>query len=276
MGPSLSIDETSLSLGELYTILTNKNARGKKGTIVAIVKGTQSDGIIPLLKGLPKRLRNQVKEVTMDLAGSMNLIVKHCFPYAKQVIDRFHVQQLAAEALQEIRIQHRWKAIETENKALEKARKNQAAYHPKVYANGDTLKQLLARSRHLLYKAQGNWNEEQQKRASLLFELYPDLGQAYALAQKLSWIYNHSCTKSLALTRLAQWYDQVEKAGFKTFNTLSKTIQLHYERILNYFDHRSTNASAESFNAKIKAFRSQFRGVKDVPFFLFRLTKLFA
>ncbi|WP_317173357.1 transposase [Flavobacterium columnare] len=36
----------------------------------------------------------------------------------------------------------------------------------------------------------------------------------------------------------------------------------HYKTILNYFDNRSTNASAESFNAKIKAFRSKFRGVR--------------
>nr|WP_232505683.1 transposase [Flavobacterium crassostreae] len=46
--------------------------------------------------------------------------------------------------------------------------------------------------------------------------------------------------------------------------------------MLNYFDNRSTNASAESFNAKIKTFRNQFRGVRKVDFFLFRLTKLFA
>ena len=39
---------------------------------------------------------------------------------------------------------------------------------------------------------------------------------------------------------------------------------------------RSTNAGAESFNAKVKAFRSQFRGVTDIPFFLFRLSKLCA
>ncbi|WP_240377647.1 transposase [Arachidicoccus soli] len=39
---------------------------------------------------------------------------------------------------------------------------------------------------------------------------------------------------------------------------------------------RSTNASAESFNAKVKAFRSQFRGVKSIEFFLYRLTKLYA
>ncbi|MGJ1350624.1 transposase [Sphingobacterium siyangense] len=46
--------------------------------------------------------------------------------------------------------------------------------------------------------------------------------------------------------------------------------------ILHYFDNRSTNASAESFNAKLKAFRSVFRGVRDTTFFLYRVMKLYA
>ncbi|MFI1771999.1 transposase [Thalassobellus citreus] len=50
---------------------------------------------------------------------------------------------------------------------------------------------------------------------------------------------------------------------------------MHYKNILYYFDNRSTNASAESLNAKIKAFRAQFRGVRNV-YFLFRLTSIFA
>ena len=53
-------------------------------------------------------------------------------------------------------------------------------------------------------------------------------------------------------------------------------MSIHYKNILNYFDNRSTNASAESFNAKIKAFRTQFRGVRNIEFFLFRLTNIFA
>ena len=39
---------------------------------------------------------------------------------------------------------------------------------------------------------------------------------------------------------------------------------------------QATNAAAESFNAKIKAFRAALRGVTDIKFFLFRLTKLYA
>ncbi|MFT0367986.1 transposase, partial [Bacteroides faecis] len=50
----------------------------------------------------------------------------------------------------------------------------------------------------------------------------------------------------------------------------------HYMNIINFFERRATNAAAESFNAKIKAFRAQFRGVRDKAFFLYRLTKLYA
>jgi translation initiation factor RLI1 len=46
IGKRLSIDETSLSNGELYTILTNK-AKGKKA-IVAMVAGTKQKAIVAL------------------------------------------------------------------------------------------------------------------------------------------------------------------------------------------------------------------------------------
>ena len=46
--------------------------------------------------------------------------------------------------------------------------------------------------------------------------------------------------------------------------------------VLNYFNNRSTNASAESFNSKIKLFRANLRGVADKKFFLFRIANLYA
>jgi transposase len=260
----------------LYTVVTNKSAKGKKGTIVAILKGTQSESIIPMLSRLSVKARNKVREITLDLAGNMGLIARKCFPNAIRVIDRFHVQQLASEALQEIRIRYRWEAIDAENTAIDLARKSKQAYVPVILSNGETLKQMLARSRYLLYKSEKSWTLEQAHRAGILFNLYPDLHKAYGLSQKLSWIYSNTTEKTYALTRLAKWHQDVEQAGFKSFNILSKTIVNHYPRILNYFNNRSTNASAESFNAKIKAFRAQYRGVRDVNFFLFRLTKLFA
>ncbi|SFW45556.1 Transposase, partial [Sinomicrobium oceani] len=80
----------------------------------------------------------------------------------------------------------------------------------------------------------------------------------------------------IAYTKLAHWYKQVEESGFKSFQTVANSISLNYRSILNYFVNRSTNASAESFNAKIKAFRAQLREVKNTEFFLFRLSRIFA
>ena len=99
IGEYLSIDETSLSQGELYTIVTNKAAKGKKGALVAMVKGTESDQVIAILNKIPARKRNKVKEVTLDLAPTMERIVRRSFPKANQVSDRFHVQKLASDAV---------------------------------------------------------------------------------------------------------------------------------------------------------------------------------
>jgi transposase len=276
IGKRLSIDETSLSNGELYTILTNKANKGKKGTIVAIIAGTKAETVIAIIEKIPLRQRNLVEEITLDMAGNMGLIAKKCFPNATRVIDRFHVQKLASEALQEIRIKYRWQAIEQENEAIEKARKKRKRFEPEVLNNGDTLKQILARSRYFLYKNKSKWSKSQLERANLLFELYPDIKNAYNLTQDLRNIFEKTTDKIIGFARLAKWHEKVNQSGFKSFNTISRTIINHYQTILNYFDNRSTNASAESFNAKIKAFRAQFRGVRNIEFFLFRLTNIYA
>lgn len=272
----LSIDETAFSNGDLYTILTNKKAKGKKGALIAMVKGTKAETVINILHKIPLKQRKKVKEITFDMAGNMGLIVRKSFPNATLVIDRFHVQKLALDALQEIRIKHRWDAIDVENDAIENAKKISLNYKPELLQNGDTLRQLLARSRYLLYKSANKWTQNQSDRAKILFERYPDIEKAYGLCQNLSWIYNQTKDKTKALIRLAKWDEKVRQSGFKSFNTIARTISIHYQNILNYFDNRSTNASAESFNAKIKAFRAQFRGVRNIEFFLFRLSNIYA
>ncbi len=276
IGTSISIDETSLTQGELYTVLTNKEAKGRKGAIIAMIKGTNSERIRKILEKIPLKKRKMVKEITLDMAPTMEKIARYTFPDANLVTDRFHVQKLAYEAVQELRIKHRWEAIELENNAIELGRQVQQKYFPATFENGDTLKQLLARSRYLLFKPETKWTPVQRQRAEILFAKYPDIEEAYNLSMELGHIYHTTKDKGVAFTRLAKWYDKVEKSGFKTFNIIAKSIQEHYLTILNFFDNRSSNASAESFNAKIKAFRASFRGVRNVSFFLFRLSNIYA
>jgi transposase len=210
------------------------------------------------------------------MAASMNMIVKRCFVKAHRVIDRFHVQKLAYDAVQEIRIKYRWEALDQENEAIKIAKESGVAYQPEVLENEDTLKQLLARSRYLLFKHADKWTSSQLKRSKLLFERFPSIKDAYCLSTDLGTIFRTCKSKEQAFKKLALWYNRVEDCGIDSFKTVARSIQTHYLNILNFFNNRSTNASAESFNAKIEAFRSTSRGVRDISFFLFRLTKLYA
>ncbi len=276
LGSHISMDETCLSQGELYTIITNKAAKGGRGALIAMIKGTKSENVIHYLKMLPRHKRLKVKEITIDLSPTMRLIAKQAFPNAAIVSDRFHVQRLMNEAISDLRVSYRWQAIDLENGEIELAKELRRKYIPHTFDNGDTRKQLLARSRHIVMKNRSKWTDSQRCRADILFHEYPEIAQAYDVSTELTQIYNQTTDKRVALTKLAHWYDKVERLNLIYFKSVINTMQNNYATIVNYFDNRSTNASAESFNAKIKAFRAQFRGVKDIPFFIFRLTKLFA
>mgnify|MGYP001653546312 FL=1 len=276
IGSHLAIDETALSNGELYTIVTNRDRHGKKGCLVAVVAGTKSEKVCEALDRIDEQKREKVEEVTLDLSDSMRKIVRHSFPKAKRVIDRFHVQKLACDAVQQMRIDYRWRAIQEANDEMEEAKLIGKKYQPRTFENGDTKKELLARSRYLLFKSSEKWTDSQKQRAKILFELYPKLQTAYGLCHSLRMIFAKNTIKNAARLSMAKWYYKVEEAGFDSFNIIAATFYEHYDDILNFYNNRASNAAAESFNSKIKLFRTNLRGVRDKSFFLFRIKNLYA
>lgn len=276
IGPVVCIDETALSCGELYTVVTNPSGHGGLGTLIAMVKGTDAEAVIAVLEKIGLSKRKTVREVTLDLSPTMMKIARKVFPNAYLTNDRFHVQRLFYDAIDDLRITYRWMARDIENEEIRRCREEKRDYIPFRYRNGDTRKQLLARAKHILTKNQVNWTESQRLRAEIIFENYPDLRYAYQLAKELTNIYNSKSSVDVARTRLARWYEAVEAMDYGAFQTVLNTFHNHYQTILNFFVNRDTNAFAESFNSKLKAFRNQFRGVRDIPFFLYRLAKLTA
>jgi len=276
IGAKLSIDEVALSNGELYTILTNKAAKGRKGAVVAIVKGTESKAVMDILGKIPIADCMRVTEITLDMSPSMEWIATQSFLNATKITDRFHVQQLVSDALQDVRVALRWKAIDKENSAIAQARKDGKNHRPVLYENGDSEKQILARSRYLLFKSSSHWTENQQKRATILFREFPALQKAYELSMLFRSFYERK-TRTEGQESLQKWYAAVEghKTDFPSFFTAAHSIKAHEGTILNYFYARATNASAESFNAKIKNFRGLVRGVTDKKFFLYRIAMIY-
>lgn len=272
----ISIDEVSLSKGELYTVITNKNTQQKnKKSVIAIISGTEAKAIQEALNKIPIEKRNKVKEITMDMAPNMALAARKSFANSTQVIDRFHVVRLVMDALQHMRAKLRWKAIDEENQAIKKAKAEGRKHRPETLANGDTLKELLVRSKYLLYKFEHEWTPAQARRAAVLFEKYPLLHKAYKLIEYFRAIYKNQYREDAAI-KFTEWKQRIIDLKIDEFNSVVNSLDHHMENILNFFNNRNTNANAESFNSKIKQFRANLRGVTDVKFFLFRLEKLFA
>ena len=274
VGEYLSIDEVSLSNGELYTFVTNKIGRGKRGSLVASIKGTRSQDIIDTLERLPLESRKKVKEITLDMAKNIESAVRMTFPEASLVTDRFHVVKLVMEALQHLRIKKRWEELDKENALILKCKSEGKKYKSKEFSNGDTPKQLLARSRYIIAKKEIQWTENQRERAEILFKEHPDLHIAYKHSLAFRSIYEEKL-RSTAEKRFKEWMNNTFEKELKTFYTTANTVKTNFENILNFYTNRNTNANAESFNAKIKLFRANLRGVTDTSFFLFRLEKLF-
>jgi transposase len=157
-----------------------------------MIEGTKSEEIIYALEKIPFSERKKVEEITMDLSPTMRIVAEKVFPLATIVIDRFHVQKLVHDVVSDIRIKYRWQVIAQENKEIALAKECKKKFIPELFKNGDTRRQLLARSRLLLMKHYSKWTNKQAQRAEILFNQYPEIKNAYDIAMQLTNIYNTS------------------------------------------------------------------------------------
>ena len=307
IGERLSIDETMLH-HDLFTFLSNKDGHGKSGTLVAAVKRTTIADVTRILEKMPPEERLKVKEVTLDFSDSMMGIVRAMLPNAEVVVDCFHIMQLAGKGLEEMRLKLKRKAKaaekkrESEFKRLQdrrrKARKAYSKKHkprksrngkrlgrppkranekyaPNKLENGETRVDLLTHVRYPLLKSGDNWTDFQKEEMMILFGLEPRMKEAYGLVNSLRCIFKKKQGKDTARPELRSWYKDVGRSKIEELLSVRDTIMSKEDYVLNYFNNRSTNASAESLNSKMKGFRFQVRGVSDLPFFMYRLMKIF-
>ena len=308
----MSIDETMLC-DDLFTFFSRKAGKGKQGTLAAVVRGTTADEVVKVLMQVPEEIRRRVKEVTMDFSDSMYSIIRQVFPWATIVIDCFHIMQLCGDGLGELRMKLKRAAVaelkrqEREFKKRlarnQKQRVNYRKKHPKKYKGKvrgpkpmrknmrftppkielevkgkkvyETKVELLTHVRYPLMKSREKWTDRQTEEMKVLFKLEPRMETAYNLVHRLRCLFKSKITPEEAKPKLDEWCKDVGKSLIRELIAVRDTIRQKETEILNYFTNRSTNASAESLNSKIKGFRAQLRGVQDLPFFMYRLRVLF-
>ncbi|MFB2878820.1 ISL3 family transposase [Floridanema aerugineum] len=75
-----------------------------KSSLLEVIDSHKSEEIIEVLKQQPQAIRENVKEVSVDMWGGFPKVIKEVFPNALIVIDRFHVMKLVNKALNKIRL----------------------------------------------------------------------------------------------------------------------------------------------------------------------------
>ncbi len=223
IGPHLAIDETSLSNGELYTFVTNRDACTRECSLVAVVAGTKSEDVIAVLQRIDEESRYAVKEVTLDLSDSMRKIVRTAFPKACRVIDRFHIQKLACDAVQELRIKHRWDAIQQANEEMEEAKQKNEDYVPYRYSNGDTVGSCLY-ARGIYFSNQPINGQRGRNKGRQYYSKNTLTLKSIWFVPFLRMIFSRNTIKDAARLAMARWYYKVEEAGMHSFNVIAATF----------------------------------------------------
>lgn len=262
----MCIDDKNLG-GEGYTILSN----AKTGKIAMMAMTTKLEPLKKALDKIPGKIRRNVKVITKDLASNYDWLARQYFIMAERVADKFHVLQMGFEALQAIRTRIRQEIFTADRQCAETKKQ----YKEVRFVNGDTLKQLLARSRGLLFKFSSEWTENQKERAQILFREYPELEQAYQLMISFR-IFYKAKDRETALKKLESWQYYVAESGIPEMKNFSHQVSNHKGEILNYFDTKKTNAKDEGLNSHLQRFFINNYGIRNRDFFHFRIKLAFS
>lgn len=150
IGIDYGIDETYLQ-SELYTIIHNKDAHGRKGSILAVVKGTNPEDVLKVLMQLSGAKREITKSITMDFSDCMRAIAREAFPQATVIRNSFHVVKRGGEGCEEIRLRLKREAVKDLNKQKAEFR---------IYLEG-----LAAQRKAYRERMKKAWEEVEEKQA---------------------------------------------------------------------------------------------------------------
>ena len=271
LGEDMAVDEKQIDK-EMYTILLNR----KTGKVALMAETLKVKELLTLTDKFSDAKRWAVKTVTCDLSPAYDWFIRQAFIRATAIADKFHILQHAFESIQEHRIRlkqtylSKWRIeCETQKKKLP---------HLKLQ-NGETILELLARSRYLLFKKQQDWTPSQQQRAALLFKTYPELQKDYLLLELFrNWYDKTNVGKDLSIinTALVRWYNQVEQTGSEEMKNFKELVSSNQAKIVRYFIDGKTNAQAENLNKRIQSFINSNFGIRDKDFFLWRCKQYFS
>ena len=193
----------------------------------------------------------RIQAVAADLSPAYSAAIRKNLPRAALVFDRFHLVKLLNEHLTELR-------RELYNEATDMLKKN-----------------VLKGVRWLLLKRNENLeaNRNEHERLKEALALNESLAIAYYLKEDLRQVWEQP--NWLAGREFLQdWIHRAEASGIRQLQKFAKTLAIHKEGILAWYNHPLSTGPLEGTNHKIKLMQRQAYGYRDLHFFTLKLLAL--
>lgn len=235
----IAIDEISIGRGHRYVTLVLDL---ESGAVVHVGEGKGGDA----LTAFWKRLRSsgaKIDAVASDMSPAYVEAVLTNLPEATLVFDRFHVMKLFNDKLSNLRRELYRETTDQMHKAVLKG----------------TRWLLLKRPEHL------DPLRNERKRLEEALRLNQPLATAYYLKEDLAEVWEQE-DREAAEVFLLDWILQAETSGIRMLIQFAKTLRIHAQGILNYYDYPITTGPLEGTNNKIKTMKRQAYGFRDQEF----------
>lgn len=220
----IGVDELSVRRHHKYITVVVDHDRGR---IVWTGEGKTSDVLARFFAELGPERCAQIRVVTLDMAKAYAKAVTEACPRATQALDRFHVQRLVHDALDEVR-----------------------RAQVRAVTDPDD-KRALKKTRWPLQKNPWNLQDFEVQKLSLLQRANRPLYRAYLLKEALLGVLDR-CQVNVARDKLDEWCTWALRSRLAPFVKLARSIRAHTEGILAYIRTGLSNARTEALNGKIR------------------------
>ena len=229
----IGVDELSYRRYHEYVTVVVDHVRGH---VVWAFKGKNADTLKAFFEELGDQRTGALEAVTIDMSGAYIKAVTEVAPHVQIIFDRFHVQRLAHEALDQVR------------RAEVRELPTPAARKP--------LKGL----RWLLHKNPWNLTGLERDKLTALPRANRRLFRAYLLKEALAGILDGKDV-IVAERKLGEWTRWAARSQLAPFRRLAATIRTHQAGILAYVRSRLSNGRTEGLNGKTRTITRRSYGL---------------
>jgi len=230
---AIAVDEISYRKGHRYITVVHDLAHGR---VLWSKEGRSKATLVAFFQEIGPDACARIRHAAIDMCAAYEAAIREALPNATLIFDRFHVQQLAGKAVDEVR-RAEWRRL-----------------------RGTEAGNAIKKTRWALLRNPWNVTPKEQEKLSELPKQNQALYRAYLMKETLADIYRSLYTKPWAKRRLKEWLAWASRSRLEPFVKLARTIRKHFDGVLAYFETGYTTGLAEGKNNKTRLATRQAYG----------------